>query len=67
MKDILNIIANTKAIILIAIIEIVAHSTLWIFNSESAKWHLLCWSIWLVFIIICRVIVNGNVWRKNQS
>ena len=56
----LKICSNSKAINLIAVIELLAHAILHIIGSTNAKWHFLCWMILLIILTSSRVYYFGT-------
>lgn len=60
----LNVIANTKAILIIAIIGMIGHSIFYVLGDDNAKRHLLCWMMCTIFILSCRIAINGSVKAK---
>ena len=62
----LKICSNSKAINLIAVIEILAHAILHIIGSTNAKWRFLCWMIWLIILTLSRFYYFGTARFQNN-
>ena len=57
---ILKFFSNSKYINLIAVIEMIAHATLHVIGSKTAKYHFIGWMFWLIILTLARVYYFGT-------
>lgn len=63
---ILKICSNSKAMNIIAIIEMIFHATSHVIGSKTAKWHFICWMFWLVILTASRFYYFGTTRFHNN-
>ena len=64
--EILKILSNSKAIMWVAIVELVLQATLYVLGSTIAKWHFIGWLIWLIISTCCRIYFYRTVRFYNE-
>jgi hypothetical protein len=55
-RPFIELVGKSKFLPIVGIVNVVGHTLFYFYGSEMAKWHIMFWQLYLIFIIACRII-----------